>query len=182
MSPARRLRKMPEATRKAKRLELAGRGLAADSVTRVPKRTVPRGLKPSLSQAHSPVETASQNRDCAPTKCKSCQAAQRMLRPYKTQIEDTLPVEHVWRRIGGMCREVTLYRKSSGATPTETPLPRAPCKREIPRLMPLCRPCAPTTRRRSRFPGGVRQHKLAAALALPREALEAAIRSARKVP
>jgi len=80
-------------------------------------------------------------------------------------------------------RHAALNRASSNPViPNEKSLPRAPCTRQTPRPVPLHPPGGPTTRRRSRFPGVGLPHRLAAALALPREALVAMIQRARRVP
>src|SRR5437016_3745541 len=60
-------------------------------------------------------------------------------------------------------------------TPNETPSRKAPCKRQKLLPVPLRRRRAPTTRRRSRFPGVEVQRSLAAALSPPHEAPAAAI-------
>src|SRR5258708_24634143 len=66
-------------------------------------------------------------------------------------------------------------------TPNEKLSPRAPCRRQTPRPVPPRRPHGPTTHRRSKFPGVEVQHRLAAALAPPREALAAAFQCSRRL-
>src|SRR5207253_2700982 len=72
--------------------------------------------------------------------------------------------------------------RAARVTPNETPSQKARCKRQKLLLGLLRRRRAPTTCRRSRFPGEAPRHKLAAALGPPLGALAAALRRARRVP
>src|SRR5271169_1284501 len=83
-------------------------------------------------------------------------------------------------RYGDLASPLTVLHTQ--AIPNETLSKRAPCKRQRPGPVPLGRPRAPTTRRRSRFPGVARQHRLAAAHAPRREAPAAANQRGRRVP